>query len=282
LQPERISRIVIVGGGSAGWMAAAMLAKTFGKSPGGANYDLTLVESDDIGTVGVGEATIPAILAFNRALGLDEDEFVRETKATFKLGILFRDWREKGHSYVHPFGALGTDMDGVGFHHFWMRLAGLNPDADFGRFSLETAALLENRFGRGFQAGAPLNYAFQFDAGLYAAYLRRYAEARGVRRRQGTIVEVRQHPESGFVRSVRLDDGQEVEGDLFVDCSGFRGLLIEQTMAAGFEDWSQWLPCNRAAAVACEPAPSRSAALTPYTISAALESGWQWRTPRPR
>src|SRR5271165_1834906 len=165
MKPGRISRIVIVGGGSAGWMAAAMLAKAMlAKTPGGAGYDITLVESDDIGTVGVGEATIPGILAFNRALGLDEDEFVRETKATFKLGILFRDWRERGHTYVHPFGSLGTDMDGVGFPHFWMRLAGLDPNADFGRFSLETAALRENRFSRGPNEKPALNYAFQFDA----------------------------------------------------------------------------------------------------------------------
>jgi tryptophan halogenase len=275
MKPARISRIVIVGGGSAGWMAAAML----GKALGGPSYEITLVESADIGTVGVGEATIPAILAFNRALGLDEDEFVRETKATFKLGILFRDWREKGHAYVHPFGSLGTDMDGVGFPHFWMRLAGLDPNADFGRFSLEATALLENRFSRGPNEQPGLNYAFQFDAALYAAFLRRYAEARGVRRRQGTIVEVRQEAESGFVQSVRLEDGQEIAGDLFIDCSGFRGLLIEQTMGAGFEDWSEWLPCNRAAAVACEPVEASAAALTPFTTCTALESGWRWRIP---
>lgn len=280
MKPTRISRIVVVGGGSAGWMAAAMLAKTLlSKIPGGSGYEISLVESDDIGTVGVGEATIPAILAFNRALGLDEDDFVRETKATFKLGILFRDWREKGRSYVHPFGTLGTDMDGVAFSQFWMRLAGLDPNADFGRFSLETAALLENRFSRGPSEQPALNYAYQFDAGLYAAYLRRYAEARGVRRRPGTIVEVRQHPESGFVQSVRLADGQEIAGDLFIDCSGFRGLLIEQTLRAGFEDWSEWLPCNRAVAVACEPAEPLSAALTPCTTLTALEGGWTWRIP---
>ena len=276
-----IRRIVIVGGGTAGWMAAALMSKSLGTQ----NFDITLVESEEIGTVGVGEATIPPILLFNEALGLNEDEFVRETNATFKLGIEFVNWRRPGHSYFHPFGYYGADMDGVLFQSFWLRLLREGGNPDYGRFNVETMAARENRFGRTAKTDTALpavNYAFQFDASLYAAFLRRYAEKRGVVRVEGKIVQVHQHPESGFITSVEMADGQAVAGDLFIDCSGFRGLLIEQTLKSGYEDWSQWLPCDRAAAVPCERAVTASGApapITPYTRSTSVEAGWQWRIP---
>lgn len=263
----RIGRIVIVGGGTAGWMAAAMLCKSFADL----RYEISVVESAQIGTVGVGEATIPPIQLFNTVLEIDEDEFVRATKATFKLGIKFVDWREVGHSYFHPFGNFGKDMDGVSFNHYWLRLARLTGKSDFGLFNAETVAAAAGVFGR-----EGLNYAFQFDAALYAAFLRDYSEKRGVKRHEGVVVQVNQNPGDGFVTSIALEDGRVIEGDLFIDCTGFRGLLIEGVMKAGFADWSAWLPCNRAAAVACEPASGR---ITPYTTSTAREAGWQWRIP---
>jgi tryptophan halogenase len=281
-----LRRIVIVGGGTAGWMTAALLSKSLGT----VNFDITLIESEEIGTVGVGEATIPPIITFNDVLGLDEDEFVRETQATFKLGIDFVNWRLPGTRYFHPFGVYGQDMDGIGFQNYWLRhaMAGGNPD--FGRFNVETMAARENKFGRTPKtdtSGLPrLNYAFQFDAALYAAFLRRYSEKRGVVRREGMIVNVDQHPETGFVTTLTLKDGTTIAGDLFIDCSGFRGLLIEQTLKSGYEDWSRWLPCNRAAAVPCERAVIAKsgggdvpAPITPYTRVTAQEAGWQWRIP---
>ncbi|ESQ84145.1 hypothetical protein AEAC466_10385 [Asticcacaulis sp. AC466] len=271
-----ISKVVIVGGGTAGWMTAAMLAKTMGTQA----YDITLIESEQIGTVGVGEATIPPIQMFNSVLELDEDEFVRETNATFKLGIRFNSWFMPGSSYFHPFGFMGQDMDGIGFSHFWLRFARLSGNVDFGRFNVETMAANENRFGRTPPADGRekygLNYAFQFDAALYAAYLGKYAQKRGVKRVEGLVVAVDQEAESGFVTGVRLKDGPTIAGDLFIDCSGFRGLLIEETLKAGYENWSEWLPCDRAAAVPCDRNPGP---ITPYTTSTAQEAGWQWRIP---
>ncbi|ESQ87412.1 hypothetical protein ABAC460_18980 [Asticcacaulis sp. AC460] len=260
-----IRNIVIVGGGTAGWMAAAMLSKSLAKSLA-KPYTITLVESDDIGTVGVGEATIPPIQLFNRILGLDEAEFMRETQATYKLGIEFVDWRARGHSYVHPFGSFG----GQDVHHEWLRWSHLTRDEDFGRFNAETLAMRARRVTPG------LNYAFQFDAGLYAAYLRRYAEARGVVRIEGLIQSADQHPDSGFITAVRLKSGDSVPGDLFIDCSGFRGLLIQEVLKCGFVEWTQFLPCDRAVAVPCE---SPSGPITPYTRSTARDAGWQWRIP---
>ncbi len=260
-------------------MSAALLAKALGT----VNYDITLVESAEIGTVGVGEATIPPILAFNDLLGLNEDEFVRETNATYKLGIDFVDWKTPGSRYFHPFGYYGSDMDGISFHDFWLRFAAMGGSPDFGRYNAETAAAMENRFSRTPGPNtAKINYAFQFDAGLYAAYLRRYSEKRGVVRREGKVVRVEQDAESGFVTSLALEDGSVIAGDLFLDCSGFRGLLIEQTLKAGFDDWSHWLPCDSAAAVPCENArleDGRPAPITPYTRVTAREAGWQWRIP---
>lgn len=272
---SQIRKIVIVGGGTAGWMAAA----AFVKALGGHLYDIVLVESEDIGTVGVGEATIPPIMEYNAFLGIVEDEFVKATNATFKLGIEFRDWRRLGHSYFHPFGVFGADIDGFSFSHFYFRhyhQTGGGP-VDIGKYNLATEAALQGRFGHlKREAGKPqLNYAYQFDAALYARFLRRYAEERGVRRQEGRITDVRQHPETGFVTSVQLQDGRIIEGDLFMDCSGFRGLLIEQTLKTGYLDWSQWLPMDRAVAAPCE----RTNDLPPYTIATARESGWQWRIP---
>jgi tryptophan halogenase len=271
-----IKDIVIVGGGTAGWMAAAALAKILGTH----RHSITLIESEQIGTVGVGEATIPMIQLYNRVLGMDENEFMRETNATFKLGIEFVDWRRPGHRYFHPFGMLGVDMDGIGFIHYWMRWHRSGGGLDYSHFNAETEAARARRFIRtdgetGPRTMPAINYAFQFDASLYAAYLRRFAEKRGAVRIEGKVVDVTQNSASGDIESLKLEHGQTVTGDLFVDCSGFRGILIEQVFEAGYDDWSHWLPVNRAAAVPCENAGE----LLPYTRSTAREGGWQWRIP---
>jgi len=274
MQPIR--DIVIVGGGTAGWMAAAALAKCAGT----AQHRITLVESQEIGTVGVGESTIPPIQLFNALLGINENEFVRETHATFKLGIEFVDWQRIGHNYFHNFGLLGADLGTrVSFIHYWLRWAQAGGDPDQLQFSAEALAARSGKFGRtppspgGAQPN--VNYAFQFDASTYAAYLRRYSERRGVVRKEGKVVNVRQNAETGFIEAVEMQDGSSVRGDFFVDCSGFRGLLIEQVYQAGFEDWSHWLPNDRAAAVPAE----RMAEPSPFTVARAREAGWQWRIP---
>ena len=276
MDDNRIRNFVIVGGGTAGWMAAAALSRVAGTQ----THSITLVESEEIGTVGVGEATIPPILHFNHILGIDEDEFVRETNATFKLGIEFVDWRRLGHTYFHQFGLFGAKIhNGAPFIQYWLRWLRSGGDPDYQLFNSEALAAREGKFGRvppqerGELPG--INYAFQFDAATYAAYLRRYAERRGVVRTEGRVVNVRQNGETGFIEAVELNDGRVVSGDFFIDCSGFRGLLIEGTYQAGFEDWSQWLPNNRAAAVPSE----RIEDPTPFTRSTARESGWQWRIP---
>jgi tryptophan halogenase len=269
-------QIVIVGGGTAGWMAAAALAKCVGTQ----QHRITLIESEEIGTVGVGESTIPPIQMFNQRLGINEDEFVRETNATFKLGIEFVDWQRIGHSYFHNFGLLGADLGtGVPFIHYWLRWAHAGGDPDQLRFSSEAQAARLGKFGRTpsspGRAQPNINYAFQFDASTYAGYLRRYSERRGVTRREGKVVGVRQQAETGFIEAVEMDDGTVVRGDFFIDCTGFRGLLIEQVYKAGFEDWSHWLPNDRAAAVPAE----RMAQPSPFTLARAREAGWQWRIP---
>jgi tryptophan halogenase len=272
-----ISKVVIVGGGTSGWMCAAALARMIEH----AGVSVTLIESDEIGTVGVGEATIPSIRTFNGLLGLDENDFIRNTQGTFKLGIEFVDWRRQGSRYIHPFGTYGVDLQAIKFHQFWLKLRQLG-DAGLGElahYNLCTVAAMQNRFMR--PKGGPesvlaaLRYAFHFDAGLYAKYLRRYSEARGVVRIEGRIVNVNLRPDDGFISGVTLQDGRLVEGELFLDCSGFRGLLIAQTLNVGFEDWSHWLPCNRAVAVPCESV----APLQPYTRSTADAAGWRWRIP---
>lgn len=272
-----IGKIVIVGGGTAGWMCAAALARLVEH----AGVAVTLVESEEIGTVGVGEATIPSIRTFNSLLGLDENDFVRNTQGTFKLGIEFVDWYRRGRRYIHPFGTYGMDLQAMRFHQFWLKLKQLG-DPDLGalsEFNLCTMAATLHRFIR--PRGGPdsvlasLRYAFHFDAGLYARYLRRYAEARGVHRVDGRIVDVRLRPDDGFITAVMLQGGAVVEGELFLDCSGFRSLLLGQTLGIGFEDWSHWLPCDRAIAVPSE----RTAPLLPYTRSTADAAGWRWRIP---
>jgi tryptophan halogenase len=269
-----LQRIVVVGGGTAGWMAAAAFSKLLH-----GRYDIHLVESDEISTVGVGEATIPALKHFNTALGIDEDEFLRVTMGSFKLGIEFVDWHRPGHSYIHSFGSVGQDLGLVPFHHYWHRQFMAGKASELGAYSIDTMAAREHKFTRPVQApNTPLSaiaYAFHFDAGLYAQYLRRYAQARGVRRTEGRIVSVEQRAADGYIDAVVLASGQRISGDLFMDCSGFQALLIEQTLHTGFDDWSHWLPCDRALAVPCESA----GALTPFTRSTAHAAGWQWRIP---
>ena len=272
---RRIRRIVIVGGGTAGWMTAAALIKILGRD----YADITLIESDDIGTVGVGEATIPQIATFNRMLGLDENEFVRATQGSFKLGIEFVNWGEVGHRYFHPFGPFGVDMEGVSFHAFWLKARAAGATHPITDYSLQAVAARDNKFMRRQNVPqsplATISYAFHFDAGLYAQFLRRYAQARGVNRQEGKIVQVPLRAEDGYIEAVVTEDGRRIDGQLFIDCSGFRGLLIEQTLHAGYEDWSHWLPCDRALAVPCESV----SPLRPYTRSTAHRAGWQWRIP---
>ncbi len=269
-----IKKIVIVGGGTAGWMAAAALARF-----GGKQFEITLVESEEIGTVGVGEATIPQIRLFNDSLGIREDEFVRETKGSFKLAIEFVDWLKPGVRYFHGFGAAGRGHGLLPFHHYWLRHRLNGGTSELEEFAPNLQAARRNLFGRpaSHHRGVPSNYAYayHFDAGLYAAYLRRYAERRGVRRIEGKIAGVSLNGLSGHVDSVVLKGDLRVAGDLFIDCSGFRGLVIEQALKSGFEDWSHWLPANSALAIPCASA----GPLTPYTRATAREGGWQWRIP---
>jgi len=269
---QNIRNVVIVGGGTAGWMTAAALSQLLG--PG---ISLRLIESDEISTVGVGESTIPMIRLFNKVLGIDEDEFMLATKATFKLGIEFRDWGRVGDSYMHGFGKFGQDLETLNFYQYWLRmhLAGKAPDIE--RYSINRMASQQDRFMRADPATgnsplAEITHAFHLDAGLYAAYLRRYAEARGVVRTEGKVLDAQLRAD-GHVQSVRMENGAVIGGELFIDCSGFRGLLIEQTLKTGFEDWTHWLPCDRAWAVPCELA----ADLPPYTKATARPAGWQWR-----
>ncbi|WP_417231956.1 tryptophan halogenase family protein [Brevundimonas sp.] len=273
--PNRIRSIVIVGGGTAGWMAASALAKVLGPD----YADFTLIESDEIGIVGVGEATIPQIRLFNELLGLDEDAFIKATKGTFKLGVEFVDWGRPGDRYIHPFGRYGIDMEGVSFHAFYLKGLGLGEKTPLSAYSLEASAARDGRFMRSINAGkSPLSnirYAFHFDASLYAAHLRPLATAWGVTRQEGKIVDVALRKADGFVESVTLEDGSCIAADLFIDCSGFRGLLIEQALKTGYDEWSNWLPCDRALAVPCESAGPP----TPYTRSTARAAGWQWRIP---
>ena len=274
---QPIRKIVIVGGGTAGWMAAAAISRIIGAIPG---LSIVLVESEAIGTVGVGEATIPQIVQFNRLLGIDEAEFVRETHATYKLGIEFVDWLRVGHRYVPPFGSYGLDMLGIEFQHFWLRGRGLGDPAELDAYSIAAMAGKAGKMAwpRLDQPNSPLSrlsYAFQFDAARYARFLRARAEAQGVTRVEGRINQVRQQAETGFVTGLVLESGAEVEGELFIDCSGFRSLLLGQTLGVPFEDWTKWLPCDRAIAIPCELGGDHE----PLTRSTARPAGWQWRIP---
>jgi tryptophan halogenase len=273
---NRIQKIVIVGGGTAGWMTAAACSKILDR-----HYSIRVIESEEIRTVGVGEATVPHLKRFNNMLEFDEIDFVKKTQGTFKLGIRFNNWGRIGDSYVHGFGTIGHDYGLLPFHQYWLKLFLAGEATDIGAYSLNTLAAMRGKFMASANDVPPTSplaniaYAYHFDAGLYALYLRGYAEARGVVRTEGKIVDTRLRDPDGFVDSVVLDSGERVHGDLFIDCSGFRGLLIEQALHTGYEDWTHWLPCDRAMAVSGEKiAPS-----TPYTHATAHEAGWQWRIP---
>lgn len=272
---ERMKSILIVGGGSAGWMAAALLANLFQGL-----YKIRLVESEEIGTIGVGEATIPAIKKFNELLELDEAHFMRLTQGSFKLGIQFNNWDKIGSSYIHGFGVIGQDLGWLRCHQYWLKMKLKGEASDFANFSINTAACASSKFmaarpDMGDSPIAHIAHAYHFDAGLYAKYLRTYAEDRGVNRTEGKVTDVSLRADDGFIEAVTLDSGERIEADLFIDCSGFRGLLTEQAMETGYEDWTHWLPCDRALAVPC----SRSDNFTPYTKATAHGAGWQWRIP---
>ncbi len=267
--PSRpIRRVIIAGGGTAGWMVAAGLSKTLGKI-----LDIKLIESDEIGTVGVGEATIPTLMNFHTLLEINEQEFMAETQATFKLGISFENWRNVGEDYIHSFGITGTDHWTAGFQHFWHKGRERELASDYGDYCLELKAARANRFAHLPRNG--MNYAYHLDASAYAKYLRKFATPFGVERIEGKISKVNTDEGSGDITSLLLDSGRLIEGDLFIDCTGFRGLLIGETMKVAYEDWSQWLHCDTAIAV---PTASVGDAV-PYTRSIAREAGWQWRIP---
>ncbi len=270
-----LRKVIVVGGGTAGWMCAAALSRLTRHG----QLEVTLVESEQIGTVGVGEATIPPIMDFNRLLEINEAEFLAQTQGTFKLGIQFRNWGRVGDNYFHPFGAFGYAFDGVAFHQIWQQRRAKGDPRPLGAFSLPCMAADAGKFvitGPNHRPDLPpINYAYQFDAGRYAKFLRTYAETRGVVRKEGIVADVALAPESGEVANIRLQDGTVLEGDLFVDCTGFRGLLIEQALKTGYEDWSHWLPCDRAVALPC----TKVGPALPYTRATAHSAGWQWRIP---
>ena len=261
-------RIVIAGGGTAGWMAAAAIARTMGRTA-----EVTLVESDAIGTIGVGESTIPPLVTYNRLLGIGEADFVRATQATFKLGILFDGWKDGSDRYFHSFGITGQDHWSAGFQHFWLNGRERGHDAAYDAYCLELVAALEGKFAH--LPDERMNYAYQLDSSLYAQFLRRMAEADGTRRIEGRIAHVALDGESGDVAGLHLESGAVVEGDLFLDCTGFRALLIEQALHAGYDDWTHWLPCDSAIAVQTENVRPP----VPYTRAMAHDAGWQWRIP---
>ena len=273
IDDRRLRRIVVVGGGSAGWMsAAALAAATRGNCP------IELIESDAIGIVGVGEATIPPIKLFNQQLGIDENAFAAATGGTFKLGIEFVDWVRAGHRYFHPFGRFGADFDQVPLHQYWLRERERGSNAPLEDHSMAWAAARAGRFDRPQRDPrlvlSSFDYAYHLDASLYGRYLRAYAEQRGVTRTEGRIVEVKLRADDGFIEAVVLESGRRIEGDLFVDCSGFRGLLMG-ALAVGYDDWRHWLPCDRAVTIGC----AAQTEPLPYTRVTARPAGWQWRIP---
>lgn len=263
-----INKIVIAGGGTAGWMSAALLSKAFS-----ATKEIVLVESDDIPTVGVGEATVPPLQLFHEFLEVNEREFMRATDATFKMGIEFENWREPGHKYMHAFGHFGKDSWHCRFFNYWLAAARDKGSADFENYCLELKAARQNKFT--IMPNRQVQYAYHLDAGKYAQCLRTFSEALGVKRVSGTIGEVKLDPDSGHIEALQLESGEMIEGDFFIDCTGARALLIEGALHTGFEDWSHWLPCDSAYAVQTE----RSGDIPPYTRSIANHCGWQWRIP---
>ena len=265
---HRARRIVIAGGGTAGWMAAAALARTMGDT-----IELTLVESDTIGTVGVGESTIPPLVKFNQLTGIDEADFMRETNATFKLGIEFENWKVDGEKYFHSFGATGRDHWSAGFQHFWLHGQTQGHHESFDEYCLELMAAYAGKFA--ILPDNRLNYAYQLDATAYSRFLRRKAEDAGAKRQEGKIASVELHEESGYIAALVLESGIRIEGDLFIDCTGFRALLIEGALHVGYDDWTHYLPNDRAIAVQTESVRNP----IPYTRAIAHEAGWQWRIP---
>ena len=268
MQQKKIEHVVVAGGGTAGWMAAASIAKLLGKT-----VKVTLVESEDISTVGVGEATIPTLLTLHELLKIKEQDFIKAVGGTFKLGISFENWLDVGKDYIHSFGYTGKDCWAAGFQHFWLKGKERGIAKEYGEYCNEWVAAKNNRFAVLPNQG--LNYAYHFDSARYAAFLRKMAEEHGAVRVEGKIQQVHQDSDSGFITRLTLESGQVVEGDFFVDCTGFRALLIEQTLHAGFDDWQHWLPCDSALAVQTE----NIQAPIPYTRSIAHEAGWQWRIP---
>ena len=272
---EPIRSVLIVGGGTAGWMTAAVLSRLIPKE----RLSVTIVESEEIGIVGVGEATVPLLQQLHGLLGIDEREFLKATNGTYKLGIEFCDWAEIGDVFFHGFGDYGADIQGVQPHHHWLKLRQLGDHAPLDDYSLPYAIARRGRFaipppGEDNPASF-FRHAFHFDAGLYGRFLRTYAEANGVSRVEGKIVDVSLRGEDGFIDHVALADGRRLEADLYIDCSGFRGLLIEGALETGYEDWRQWLPCDSALAMPSEVVSPP----TPYTRSTAQKAGWQWRIP---
>lgn len=272
---DPIKKVAIVGGGTAGWMTAAALAELLINQ----DYQITLIESEQIGTVGVGEATLPHLRFFNQRLGIDEADFMQKVNATYKLGIEFANWGQIGEAYVHPFGDFGAPANGVPFHHYWLRAREQGSPYPIGDYSLPVVASLGKKFDfPNLDVSSLLStygYAYHIDAGLYAKYLRMFSEERGVVRQEGKVVKVNQDDESGYICSVVMDNSVVVEADLFIDCSGFRGLLIEQTLETGYEHWKHWLPCDRAVAIPCELNGDSIA----YTRATADDAGWRWRIP---
>jgi len=268
LKGHKIKKVVIAGGGTAGWIVAAALSK---KMKG--VLDVALVESEDIGTIGVGEATIPPIRVFHKLLNIDEQAFMKATSATFKLGIAFEGWKNVGDEYIHSFGKTGRETWLAEFVHFWLKAKEMNIAGDFGDYCYELQAAKKNKFATDPQSD--INYAYHLDAGRYARFLRSFSEENGATRIEGKIISVNQHSSSGFIESLVLESGEKVEGDLFIDCTGFQGVLIEKTLHTGYEDWSHWLPCDSALAVQTE---SVGPAI-PYTRSIAHEAGWRWQIP---
>lgn len=273
--PDRIRSVVIAGGGTAGWMAAAALSKLLPREV----LQITLVESDEIGIVGVGEATFPTLQLFNQLLGIDEDEFLRATNGTFKLGIEFCDWLRPGHRYFHPFGRYGDDFGATPFHHQWLRARSFGYPVPLSDFSLVTVTAKEGKFQRPPAAPSPVfstfGWAYQIDSTLYGRFLRSFAEERGVERIEGKIANVQLRQEDGFIDHLVMEDGRRFHADLFIDCTGFRALLIGKALGVGYEDWSNWLPCDRALAVQTEHVGNPP----PFTRSFARSAGWQWRIP---
>lgn len=267
MQNNSIKKVVIAGGGTAGWVAAAALSKQLGKL-----LDVVLVESDEIGILGVGEATIPPMRTFHSLLGIDEQEFMRATEAVFKLGISFKNWGQIGDEYIHPFGSTGQGSYLADFQHFWLHGKSKGIDAAFGEYSLEVQAAKANKFT--LSKKGSINYAYHLDATRYAKFLRKFSENLGVKRIEGKIQQVQQHP-NGDIQSLRLDSGEVIDGDLFIDCTGFTGLLIDKTLKTPYEDWSHWLPCNTAIAIQTESVEPPK----PYVTCTAHHAGWQWHIP---